>query len=661
MKWRFLCILCGLLVFGAMHAQEEMNLIPRAELFKEKTIKDVRISKDGAYIFYQKPGADGLIYYLHADKPTYERELVYDGFVQSWATTHDGGIVAVVREDTLQRVFYTSMRTRKHEDITPFPFKSLEIVAQSAKFPNKVAVRLEAKENPKTGYYLLDLASGRTKRLGRYDDFDKIWFNDMFMAKAAVASNDLGGKTIYRNADGQWFEVFEYPFDPGMFLGGLQNVISVSNDGKTIYATDNWEKDKTSLVAIDVATGEVTEVVADEKADILPFAATIDVTTGEPAAVVALWGDTRRHVINPDFKSDFDFLDKELDGNTGYVNMSADGNLWIVRKLDGGPIHYYLYDRKAKKLTELFNDFPYLDHYELAKRTTFTVKTRDGMELPVQVYLPPGLDYDGNGIPSIPLPTVIYVHGGPWVGVVQWNQWFHTRNFQLLANRGYAVINMEFRGSTGMGKAMTDAGDLQWGENMHHDILDVANWAVQNSIAYKGRIGLWGWSYGGYATNYALGKSPDAFKCGISMYGPADLYKFSTIDFTNTNIWRQRVGDPNTEDGKALLQKFSATNYVEAIQSPLLLTTGSKDERVPQSQIDEFAKALNDAGKEVVYFYYPEEGHDYRAPESWISFWAIAEQFLEKHLGGRSEPRGEDVEKGNFKVIYGADFISNLK
>lgn len=644
-----------------MTAQEEMNLIPRAELFKEKEIVGVQIAKDGKNIFYQKPGVGGLLYYRTTEQPHFEREIIYDGFIQSWETTHNGGIIAVVKEDTVSKVLYTNMRNRKHTDISPMTFSTLRFVSQSPKFPNKVAVNLVAKDDKKSGYYLLDLSNGRTKRLGRFGDYNQVWFDDMFQAVAATSSNALGGNSLYRKAEGQWFEIYGYPYDLSMFLGGFQQIISVSNDGKTIYATDNWEKDKTTFIAVDTQTGEITELAKDEQADILPFASTVDVTTGKTVAVVSLFGESRRHIIEEDFQLDFEFLDNEIEGDVGYVNMSADGKLWIVRKLDGGPIQYYLFNREQRELKPIFNDYSYLKGYELAQRTSFSVKTRDGLELPVHVYLPPGLDHDGNGIPSVPMPTVIYVHGGPWAGVVQWNQWFHTRNFQLLANRGYAVINMEFRGTTGLGKAMVDAGDKQWGENMHNDIVDVANWAIQKSIAYKGKMGLWGWSYGGYATNYALGKSPDVFQCGISMYGPANLYEFCKLDFTNNDLWRNRVGNPNTEEDAQLLKEHSATTHIESIRSPLLLTTGGKDERVPQGHVDDFADALADANKEVIYFYYPDEVHDYRAPESWISFWAIAERFLQDNIGGRTEPRKEDIEKGNFEVIYGEDYISTLE
>ncbi len=661
MNWKFIFTSLLLLTFFSGIAQEDINLIARDLLFHDKEIGKIEVSKDGKHIFYQKPSVSDKLFYRTTKSPVHEKEVKFSGNIQSWESTFNGNLITVIAEDTIGKVLYTSMRTQQPKDLTPFPFNSIKLEHQSAKFLNKIAINVDAKDPAKNGYYLLDFKDGRTKKLGRFDQYRQVWFDDMFLAVAAMKSNDLGGNTIYRKSEGQWYEAIAYPWDVGMFLGGLQKVISVSHDGKTIYATDNLEKDKNTLVAIDSKTGEKTELAKDEQADILPFAATVNPQNGQVAAAIALFADANRHIVDESYQADFDFLNKEMDNTVSYVNSSADGSLWLVRKLVGGPNYYYLYNREQKELTELFNDYSHVKNYELATRKAWTVKTRDGLDLPVHVYLPAGLDHDNNGVPTVPLPTVIYVHGGPWAGIVQWNQWYHTRNFQLLANRGYAVINMEFRGSSGMGKMVTDAGDLQWGEGMHNDIVDVANWALENSIAYKGKLGIWGWSYGGYATNYAMGKAPDLFKCGISMYGIADLYKFCKLEFANNPLWKNRVGDYQTEQGKTLLQSYSPTTYIENIKNPLLLTTGSLDQRVPKEHVDDFASKLSEAGKEVIYFYYPEEGHDYVAPESWISFWAIAEQFLQDNLGGRAQPREDDIEQGNFKVMFGEEYISKIE
>ena len=637
------------------------DLAPRELFFQEKDKTHIHLSKDGETVFYKRneEGKENLLFYISQNAPSAERKKELNGTLIDYRPTYDNGIVAVVQQDTNLQVQFSTVKSKKARTLDVMPFQRLQFMQMSARFPNKVLVNITAKESKKSGIYLLDLLSSNMKRLGKMDGFRQLLFDQNFSKVAALQPNDLGGNTILRNHSNEWKTVFEYPFHPEMFMGGMSRVVSVSVDGKTIYATDNFEKDKSTLVAIDVESGEVTELANDPDADIIPYAATLD-GNGKPTSAVALWGNTKRHYLNEAVQKDFEFLNTNLADNVSFVEASQDDNIWLVRKMDGGPQTYYLFDRSEQKLTELFNDYSYLDEYELGTRSAHTVTTRDGMKLPVHIYVPPGMA-KSDGLPKTPLPTIIYIHGGPWVGVTHWNGWFHTRNFQLLANRGYVVINMEFRGTTGLGKAFCDAGNLQWGGNMHNDIVDVVTWANRSKISNPKRVAMWGWSYGGYATSYALGAAPDLFSCGISMYGICDLYEFSKIPFADNDLWRTRTGNPNTKEGAALLKSHSPTTYIKDINSPLLLTTGSLDDRVPQKQVDDFAKALNGAEKDVVYFYYPEEVHDYRQPESWISFWAIAEDFLHKHAGGRKQPRGEDIEKGNLISVYGTEYIENIE
>jgi dipeptidyl aminopeptidase/acylaminoacyl peptidase len=637
------------------------NLIPRTLLFKEKTRHNVRLALDGSTVFYQKKadGSDSTLYYLQEKYPHTEKKRRFEGQLANWHLLYDGGLLAVVQQDTNFTLYATSLTASKLRKVNVFPFRKLTVMHISRRFPNKVAANIEAVDAGQSGIYILDLQSGSTKRLGLMGDAQQIFFDENFGMVASLNQGSDEVRSLKRKFQGEWFDVFTYPFSPDVFFGGLNKIVSVSNDGKTIYATDNTGKDKGSLVAISTETGAVTELASDPDADIYPGAFTLD-QNGVPTSVVALYGNTKRHYIGESVKADFEFLEKEL-GNLGFVGAGQTDSTWLVRKMDGGPMFYYLYYRSTKKLLPLFNDYEHLDGYDLPTRKAYTVTTRDGLKLPVHVYVPFGMSR-ADGMPKVPLPTIIYVHGGPWVGVTHWNSWFHNRNFQLLANRGYVVINMEFRSTTGLGKKLLDAGDRQWGEGMHFDIVDVANWAIKQGMAHPKRLGIWGWSYGGYAANYAMGAAPDLFSAGVSMYGIGDLPGFYKIPGLSNDslLWLPRVGDPNTPEGLALLEKHSPLTYVKNIKNPILLTTGSLDDRVPQEQSDKFASELAAAKKSVVYFFYPEEGHDYAKPESWTSFWAITEYFLHKNLGGRRERRKEDIEAGKFEVMFGKEYIENI-
>lgn len=641
-------------------AQSPDNLIPRQLLFKEKDRVNVKMSMDGSTVFYQKraDGADSTLYFISTGSPLAEKKKRFEGKLVNWTPLYEGGLLALVQQDSNLQLYSTTITSSSLRKVKGFPIRSLSVLHLSSRYPNKVAVNIEAKDPGQSGIYTLDILSGSTKRLGLMGNFQQVFFDENFGMVAALQGNDDESTSIMVRRDGMWTEVIRHPFGPEMFIGGLNRIVSASKDGKTVYATDNNGKDKTTLVAIDVASGSITEIVSDPDADILPFGGTID-PQGRPTSAVALFGATKRHIVDEGVRADFDFLNKELNNMAGFAAASQNDSTWLVRRLDGGPYAYYAFDRPTKKLTLLFKDHTPLNDYDLATRTAHVVTTRDGLSLPVQVYVPPGMSRT-DGMPKVALPTIIYVHGGPWAGVTFWNSWFHTRNFQLLANRGYAVVVMEFRGTTGLGKRMTEAGNLQWGAAMHNDILDVATWAIKSGIANRKRLGIWGWSYGGYATNFAMCAAPDMFACGVSMYGISDLYEFCKLPFADNNTWRIRVGDPNTEAGAALLKQHSPTTYLKDIANPILLTTGSMDDRVPQAQSDKFAAALDKAGKEVVYFFYPEEGHDYAKPESWASFWAVAEYFLHQNLGGRKEARGADIETGNFEAMYGSDYIDDI-
>lgn len=656
-------IACWLLLLSlGLFAQSPSpdNLIPRTLLFKEKTRHNVRLSLDGTHVFYQKmaDGSDSTLYYVQEKTPRNEKKRRFDGKLVSWQLLYEGGLLAVVRQDTNLALYSTTIAANKLRKVNVFPFKQLTVLHTSARFPNKVAANIVAMNPSQSGIYQLDLMSGATKRLGLMEDMRQVFFDENFGMVACLRQDSLDVRTVWRKHEGQWKEVFRYPVTPDIFIGGLTKIVAVSNDGKTIYATDNTGKDKASLVAISTETGEVTELASDPDADIYPGALTFD-PIGNPTSAVALYGNTRRYPIGESAKADFEFLEKEL-GNYGFAGASQNDSTWLVRKMNGGPLVYFLYLRAEKKLIELFNDYAYLDGYDMPTRKAYTVTTRDGMKLPVHVYVPFGMSR-ADGTAKTPLPTVIYVHGGPWVGVTHWNSWFHNRNFQLLANRGYVVINMEFRGTTGLGKKMLDAGDKQFGEAMHYDVVDVANWAIKQGISHPKRLCIWGWSYGGYAANYAMGAAPDLFACGVSMYGLGDLPGFCKLPaLQGDSLWINRVGDPNTPEGMALLEKHSPLNYVKNIKNPVLLTTGSLDPIVPQEQSDKFASEMNANKKQVIYFFYPEEGHDYAKPESWVSFWGITEYFLHKNLAGRREPRGNDIESGKFEVMFGKEFIDKI-
>ncbi len=284
------------------------------------------------------------------------------------------------------------------------------------------------------------------------------------------------------------------------------------------------------------------------------------------------------------------------------------------------------------------------------------IKSRDGLELVSYLTLPAGTPRT----PTTPLPMVLVVHGGPWGR----NEYGFDPQHQWLADRGYAVLSVNFRGSTGFGKAFLNAGDLQWGRKMHDDLLDGVDWAVEQGIADRARVAIMGGSYGGYATLAGLAFTPEVFCCGVDIVGPSNL---ETLMATIPPYWAaffenlaRRVGDPRTEEGRKLLKERSPLNSAGAIAKPLLIGQGANDPRVKQAESDQIIAAMRAKGLPVTYVLYPEEGHGFAEPANRISFYAIAEAFLAAHLGGRSEGFGQDLAGAKLEVGEGLGEVPGL-
>src|SRR5262245_40283978 len=281
---------------------------------------------------------------------------------------------------------------------------------------------------------------------------------------------------------------------------------------------------------------------------------------------------------------------------------------------------------------------------------------RDGLALP-SYYALPATELLR---PRQPLALVLLVHGGPWAR----DEYGFNALHQWLANRGFAVLSVNFRASTGFGKAFVNAGDLEWGRRMHEDLLDAVAWSVEEGIADKDRIAIMGGSYGGYATLAGLTFTPDIFACGVDIVGPSNL---ETLLATIPPYWAaffenlaRRVGDPRNEAGRRLLQERSPLHAAGAITKPLLIGQGANDPRVKQAEADQIIAAMRAKALPVTYVLYPEEGHGFAEPANRISFFAIAEAFLAPHLGGRAEPIGQDFAGAKFEVPEGAAHVPGL-
>jgi dipeptidyl aminopeptidase/acylaminoacyl peptidase len=244
-------------------------------------------------------------------------------------------------------------------------------------------------------------------------------------------------------------------------------------------------------------------------------------------------------------------------------------------------------------------------------------------------------------VPPRDLPLVLDVHGGPW----HRDEWGYDPEAQWLANRGYACLQVNFRGSTGYGKDFLNAGNREWGGKMHDDLVDAVRWAVDRGIADPSRLAIYGGSYGGYAALAGATLTPDLFRCAVAIVGPSNLITFiETIPpywSTFLAMLHERVGNPETD--AEFLRSRSPLTYVDRIRIPMLIAQGANDPRVKRSESEQIVAAMKAKGIPHEYLVFEDEGHGFAKPENRLRFYAVAERFLARHLGGRSEPAPEEA------------------
>jgi dipeptidyl aminopeptidase/acylaminoacyl peptidase len=329
--------------------------------------------------------------------------------------------------------------------------------------------------------------------------------------------------------------------------------------------------------------------------------------------------------------ADFEAIATALPGELFTItSRDRHDRIWIVESSSPqNPGRCHLYRRDTGQLESLFEVRPNLTAFVLAAMQPVRFKARDGLSIPAYLTLPPGAG--GKN-----LPLVLLVHGGPW----HRDSWGYDPEVQLLANRGYAVLQVEFRGSTGFGKKHLNAGNGEWGRAMQNDLTDAVRWAVGRRIADPKRVAIMGGSYGGYAVLAGLAFTPDLYVCGVDVVGP------SNVATTLASIppywkpvkkrWVRRVGD--AENDAALNARISPLHHVTAIRAPLLIGHGAHDPRVKQAESDQVVKALRERNLPVTYIVFPDEGHGFGRKENNLDFYGRVEEFLAKYLGGRAEP-----------------------
>jgi dipeptidyl aminopeptidase/acylaminoacyl peptidase len=490
--------------------------------------------------------------------------------------------------------------------------------------PTTVLVGLNA-DNPQLhDVYRLDLGSGSLDKVEANPGFAGWVVDSDLQIRGGVAMTEDGGAVVQlREADGS--------YSPWLMVApedvATTDVLGYTRDGSALLMLSSVDANTARLVRLDLASGAESVLAEDPVYDV--SGVVLHPETLEPQSVVFAKERDEWWHLDQDLGREVDALRARLRGDVGISRSVRDDRRWLVTDMPSdGAVHYHVLDRDTGELTFLFAHKPALDGYDLAPMEPFSYTARDGLQIHGYVTFPLGVERRD-------LPALLDVHGGPWAR----DDWGYDPEAQWMANRGYVCIQVNFRGSTGYGKAFGNAGDKQWGRAMHTDLLDAVDHVVARGWVDRSRVAVYGGSYGGYAALAGAAFSPDVFRCAVDIVGPSNLLTLlaSVPEYWKPQIafMHTKVGDPETE--RDMLWERSPLSRVDDIRIPVLVAQGRNDPRVKVAEAEQIVGALREKGIDHEYLLFEDEGHGLARPENRERFYAAAERFLANHLGGRSE------------------------
>lgn len=655
---RLLCsLLIGLLLsplFGVNAAsapQQSVHLIPRKKLFGPLEKQAIQVSPDCKVISYFQQNKEGefQLYLMDVQQGTIIKEI---GGLEQYSNYYwiDEEYLALHKDnngDENYGVFLYHIQQEKLTLVYQHP-KAQAVIHGLKKSEDKILVFSNNQRSKRyKDLYTYNIETKEIKLLFKNKKkFINLLLDNDYNLIGGVKMNLKGDSKVWLHRDGKWklfttvlFEDRESTY-----------IIGADESGREVYYMDSRDRDKNALKVLNMETLEEKVVSEGQQSDIAPY--TFSSTTHRPQAVFEYFKTPSPRVIDESISDDLSFLGKQKEGFLKIVSRSKDDMTWVVTYLKSDKIPmYYRYDKKDKKLTHLLSQDKTINKYPWVKKKPVVIEARDGLQLVSYLSLP--LKSNHGGLKRIrPLPLVLLVHGGP----ANRDECFFETQHQWLANRGYAVLSVNFRGSKGFGKQFLNASNGEWSRKMHDDLIDAVQWAIDQKIADPDKIAIMGASYGGYATLVGLTFTPKRFACGVDIFGISNL---QTLIKNYPARWKPLIrqqerllgGSLRSSKGKKQLKERSPLTYAHQIERPLLIIHGANDTRVKQVESEQFIKAMDQNNIPSLYALYHNEGHGIRHYYNLLSYAALIEHFLASVLGGEVEPISKrDFERPNLSI-----------
>jgi len=645
----------ALISFSTMTAQDGLPpLIDREIFFGNPEISSAKLSPTGKFISFIKPykGVRNIWVKSRYDSfdaaipVTADKDRPIRGYFWSRDESHllyvqdKGGdenfqVYAVDPDGEID----SKTGVPKARNITDLKGVRADIMAVPKSNKEIMYVGLNDRDPAWHDLYEINIATGERRLIFKNtENFTGFYFDVDDELTLASSSDADGGTIIYKKLGDNFIKCFSCTVDESCYP-----IRGAKEKNKFYFVSNKGDADLTALGYLNLTTDAFTVIESDPNKHVDFGSALFSDITDEIISTQYTGDKERIYWKDKTFQADYNFFAKEFpNAECSITSMTDNEGMWIMYvNSDTDPGAAYLFRREDKDIEFLYRPRPDLPTEQLAEMTPVRYKSSDGLEISAYLTLPKGVT------PEF-LPSIILPHGGPWAR----DNWGYNSLAQFLANRGYAVLQPNFRGSTGFGKAFLNAGNNEWGELMQDDLTAGAEFLIKKGYANPNRIGIMGGSYGGYATLAGLTFTPDVYAAGVSIVGPSNLFTLlETIPAyweSFRKVFHTRMGDPSTAEGKEQMRRQSPFFHAQNIKVPLLVAQGNNDPRVKTAESDQIVVAMRDLGLPVEYMNFLDEGHGFANPDNNIAFLSVAEKFLATHLGGRYQ---EEVPANIAKIV----------